>query len=474
MMAFLQNRLIALHVTRFDWMVGLVVVVLVSAIGLTVLSGDRVGVQIDRFEPSGAAATTTRITLTFNDTMNWDTVIERLRFEPPLTGEYRRSARALGFTPAEPLEPGRRYTVTLLAGGESDAGRQVLRDAVFEFQVRLPRVAYLTPADAVPQNIWIAGPNDPPRQVTFSPTSILNFDVSPDGTRIAFAERTLNGTADIKLLDIATGSVSQLTNCPDSDCTTPVWRPDGSLIAYERVDLNSELSGLGVSPTRIWLIDLTTAPPSERPLFSDNQILGYAPQWSADGQRIALFDNNSRSIIVYSLEDESLTLVPSRSGSDLDLSPDGRRLIFPRLIFDDVAGGARSVLQLADLVEGTVVDLIDAEEQVDDVQPVWHPDGQRIAFARRYTEAQASRTRQIYLLDTETGAVEPLVVEDRYFNGFFSWDPQGRQLAIQRFPERTATGELNSAGRPEIWIYDMDETRLTLIAENAYLPRWVP
>ena len=66
--------------------------------------------------------------------------------------------------------------------------------------------------------------------------------------------RTATGTADIKLLDLASGAVTQLTHCQTAMCTSPVWRPDGQMIAYERAENDPQF---GNSPARIWLLDLT-------------------------------------------------------------------------------------------------------------------------------------------------------------------------------------------------------------------------
>ncbi|MAS36891.1 MAG: hypothetical protein CL610_23005 [Anaerolineaceae bacterium] len=467
------------RLSRFDRAVAAVVGTLLIAITLTIVIGDRVGVQIERHEPAtDSAASTATVSFTFDEPMDWDSVIDRLRFEPALEGDFQSVSRTLRFIPAQPLLPGGDYAVTLEAGAMGRSGRQVLEDTGFTFQIHQPRIAYLTPADAVPQNIWIEEPGQPDsaEQVTFSPTSVVNFDISPDGTQLAFSEQSEVGTSNIKLLDLNTGDLRQITACADSTCTGPVWRPDGAMIAYDRIDLNSDIEQLGVSPTRVWLIDLSGATPTERPLFTDNQILGYSPQWSADGRYIAVFDNSSRGIVVYDMQDGTMTLIPTRSGSDIALSPDGTRVVFPRLIIDQAAGSARSILQIADLDTGAVTDLIDPERPIDDAQTAWNPNGRLLAVARRYIEPdeRTTRTRQLYLLNTESGEEQELIFDPRYYHSFFSWDAFGQQLVIQRFPERTETGEINPDGRPEVWTYNLETDTLEMIAQNAYLPRWVP
>ena len=462
--------------TRFDLVVGLVILGLAAAIGVTLLLGDRVGVQIDAVSPTALASSTTSIALTFSEAMQWETVIERLQYAPALDGTYAWNNKTLRFTPAEPLQSGAEYAVTLVAGAESSGSRAVLEDASFSFRVRPSRVAYLMPADAVPANIWLSEPGveDSAEQVTFSPTGILNFDVSPDGTTIAFSERSALGTADIKLLDLQTGSIRQVSNCVDSDCNTPVWRPDGSMIAYHRIDLNSDFTDLGVSPTRVWLIDLTTSPPDNRPLFSDNQILGYSPQWSADSNRVSIYDTRSESIVVYDFTDESIVVVPAKQGgSEVALAPDGQRVVFNQLSYDDT-GSMHSVLKMADFQTNTVADLTDPDQPVDDTQSVWHPDGRYLAVARRYTDDRATRTRQLFLLDTETGTAQPLVYDAHYFSSFFAWHPRGDQLVFYRFPEAVDFDEDTPPPRPEVWTYDMPTETLLRVAQNAYFPTWVP
>jgi Tol biopolymer transport system component len=382
----------------------------------------------------------------------------------------------MSFAPSEALKPGVNYTARLDKGAESDSGRAVLADYQNTFTVRTPRVAYLAPSDSAPQNIWIADPSNPSsaQQVTFSQPGVFDFGVSPDGTQIAFAERNNElGTADIKLLNLTTGAIQPLTNCPDSDCTTPVWRPDGQMIAYQRIDFNSGMN-IGTSPTRIWLIDLTATPPTTRPLFSDTQILSYEPEWSADGSKITVYDNADQGILVYDFTSDTTMLVSTAAGMAGTISPDGKRLVYPKLTVS-AQQGAMTSLQIADLTTGQTSDLTPPSAQVQDEQVAWSPDGKTLAVVRSVTgEGPAGVTYQIYFLNADDGTARPISDNSHYVNGFFSWDPTGQQLALQRFPGFGAAGQINTDDRPSVWTYDLETNTFTEVAKNSFFPRWVP
>lgn len=461
--------------SRFDRIVLGTVLALILAILVVVLLGDHVGVQLLRSGPADVARSTGPITIQFSETMNRPTVEERLRLEPPVEGAFAWNGATVIFRPAEALLPGQEYTVILAAGAESDSGRRVLAEHRYTFTVRRPEVAYLVPADATPQNIWIVDPADPAsaRQVTFSETGVYDFGVSPDGTQIAFAEyRGDTGTIDLKLLDLESGAVTLLVDCPASDCTTPTWSPNGDLIAYERVEVNDPFASAGVGQTRVWLIDLRPDPPTTRPLFSNSQAIGYAPTWSPDGSRVAVFDSSSQGIMIYDLSQDSAAFIPSRHGSVGAFSPDGTRLLFPDVILRE-GQGARTHLQIANLETQRFTDLTDPDEPIDDERGVWRPDGQAIAVARRYLDDRYTQGRQLYLIDADDGSAEPLVVDPAYYHGFFAWDPAGRQLVIQRFPQ-AAPQERAAEIRPEIWVFEVESGGLIKVADNAFHPRWVP
>lgn len=475
-MQTITKQLTARGFSPFDALVWLVCACLIAAIAITVLLGDRVGVRVVRMEPTTAAHSTEPIVVQFGEAMARESVEERLRIEPPISGELIWNASTLIFEPAAPLQPGSDYTVTVAAGAESQNGRLLLDDMRFTFDVRTPRVAYLAPATSFPQNVWIADPLNPDeaRQVTHSPTGLFDFSVSPDGTQIAFSEYDDQATdINIKLLDIASGTVQQITNCQDATCTNPVWRPDGQTIAYHRLDANTSIAGIGPSITRIWLVDVTGTVFNNRPLFDDFQIVGHSPTWSGDGQRIAIYDPTAPGILVRDLNDQSIAMIPSLNGTMGTLSPDGTQLVFPN-IDAGMTSPIRNFLQVADLTSNEVNQLTTLDDAIDDTMAAWHPNGRDLAIARRYVDERFTRGPQIYLLDSETGEAEPLVVDPAYVNGFFSWSPTGDQIVLQRFQTLDAQGNPTQNARTEVWVYNRTTDALVRVAVDAFLPHWVP
>ncbi len=465
-----------LSISPFDRTVWIVIALAIGLIVGTVALGDRVGVTVERVSPLGEARSTSGIGVTFSETMNRDSVTGRFTVTPEIAGDYAWSGSTLTFVPDHALPPGESYTVEIGRGAQSESGRELLSTIQFTFTVRTPRVAYLSPADNVPQNIWAVDPANPDQaaQLTFSPTGIYDYAVSPDGSQIAFSERSTDGTSDIKLIDLDTGALRQLTNCPDSSCTTPVWRPDGQVIAYERVDFNTSLQ-VGRSPTRIWLIDMTTASAPTRPLFEESQLLSYNAQWSADGNRIAVFDSSSVAILVYDFTTGEITAVPSRSGTSGALSPDGTRLIFPDIPPIEEGQNVSQYLRLVDLVSQELSYISMPDDPIEDDQARWSPDGEWLAITRRYTDDRYTRGYQLYLLDPDSPAdVTPLTGDPSYADGVYYWDATGTQIVIQRLRLLDENGQPDNLARPEIWTLDVASGALTQVAVNAYLPRWVP
>ena len=342
------------------------------------------------------------------------------------------------------------------------------------------QVAYLKLGPDRVYNVWIADPENPAaaRQLTFAPDGIFDFDVSPDGNFIIYAEQDFQmGASDLYKLDLRTNRVTPLTNCrtQDADCSAPAIRPDGSLVAYQRVALNRNLPTVGAGSIRIWIADLTTSPPQTYPLVDDDQIVGYGPRWSADGTRLAFYDNRNNGILINEFDappDEAWAFIPSDFGEVGSLAPDGGRMVYPEMLID--GSMTRAFLQVADLDAGVFRPLTDPNEAADDQATAWNPQGRFIAIGRIYRDERFTRGAQVYLVDMETNNIAPLIVDPRYANGFFRWDTSGQRLALQRFQQLDDEGQIYTDGTTEVWTYDMESRRLIQIDTDARNPIWVP
>ncbi len=137
--------------------------------------------------------------------------------------------------------------------------------------------------------------------------------------------------------------------------------------------------------------------------------------------------------------------------------------------------GSSSVNHLIvfDIATGSATQPYEPAAPLDDERAIWSPDGQTLTVGRRYMDDRHTPGRQIYRLSIETADTKPLVVDERYNNGYFEWDPTGQNLVIQRFqvPE---SGMAARDIRPEIWTYDAASGELTLLFSDAFLPQWVP
>lgn len=473
------RRLFSIRFTRLDVTVWSICLGLLAATLLTILVGDRVGITVLSFSPSGIISSTSPVVIRFSQIMNRDSVIQHFQVQPAITGTFSWNGTVMTFTPTVAWQTGLEYTVTLKSGAESESGRQVLNDLQFTFNVRYARIAYLSPADnSAPSNIWIASLMNPSdmQQITFSPTGITSFDVSPTGSQIVFAERNgSTGLSDIKMLDLETDALVQLTNCVDNRCEHPRWSPNGSIIAYERIDFNTDLgnvglpfanTGLASSPSRIWLINLTSEPLTNYLLFADNQKLGYLPVWSAHGNQIAVYDRSIPGVRIYDFVQNQEISLPSLYGVPGFLSPDGTQLILPEVARDET--GMNPHLQIIDLATRQSTSLSTAADRVSEQMAAWRPDGRAIVIARRNL-SNGNGGDQLYLVDAATLQTRPLIMDMNYVNEFFSWDPEGVRIIIQRSPRN----EFETSA-PGIWMYNTGTNQLLLVAANAFNPRWVP
>ncbi len=342
------------------------------------------------------------------------------------------------------------------------------------------RVAYLYPASAALQDVWMADIKDPlaHQRLTNSAYGVYDFAISPDGRWLATAERAGSGTVTLRLQDILAGNSRDLVDCVAlaAHCTSPVFSPDGALLAYQRAESLGDRFGL----SRIWLVDMTSPNYETAPLIADSQVVGHSAVWSADSNTIAFYsaDSTQPGILVYEFvpsgdDGVQLRFLPTTQGTMGALSPDGGRILYPEL----VRRGNQffTHLRIADLRQKEFANFTDPQGAGDDATVQWHPDGQQVALARRYTDGRWTPGHQIYLrrLSDAPDALQPLVYDERYNSSYMRWHAAGDALILQRFPLLDAAGESARGASPEVWVHELESAQTRKIMTDAYLPDWV-
>lgn len=340
-----------------------------------------------------------------------------------------------------------------------------------------PQVAYLYPAFGGVQNVWMTDVEAPDNQhqLTFSEYGVFDYDISDDARWLAFADKDSDSATRIRLLDIPNDHLIELVDCValTAYCTTPVFSPDGTKLAYQRSESINGQYGL----SRIWLVDLTNPEYETHPLLADTHVVGYSSVWSQDNNTLAFYsaDEHESGILVYDFvprgnDDVQLRFIPSAHGSMGTVSPNGQVIIFPEI----VRRGDRfyTHLRIADLLNKDFAVFTDPEGATDDVVAQWSPDGQTVALARQYTDDRWTQGHQLYLRDVSSDNLTPIAYDERYNTSYFRWNSTGTRLVLQRFPLQNTDGTAIVDARPEVWMVDLETGGLTQVLENAFLPQW--
>jgi len=423
--------------------------------------------------------------LTFSGVMDTDSVIEHLVIDPPTAGTYERQDKTLVFTPDQPWMNGATIVVTLTRGAQLDwfVPLAMRKDDTWSFTVGQPRLAYLYPADGSPDIYTFNSLSGESQRLTeFG--GIFDFDIYSTGNLIYFSQRSGRGGSRIYRIDLDGTEGAEpvlIIDCPDAICIQARVSPDGRYLAYERTAL---IGRDDPSYPQVWLLTLTddqTSPKPDQATPKGTRVAGDLPQtmiphWSPGGL-LTYYDSSEQAFIVFDPEQGEVARFPNQTGQIGDWHPSGTSYVAPEIIFVGAESTGEEVsvdplgsshLILFQTNSGLVKDLTNLDT-LEDTAPVFSPQGDQLAFARKYlTIVDWTPGRQLWLIAPDTLQARQLTDEPFYNHYNFAWSPSGDMLAFVRF-NQTELIEL-----PEIWIINLLTGNSTPIIEGGFAPQWIP
>jgi Tol biopolymer transport system component len=275
---------------------------------------------------------------------------------------------------------------------------------------------------------------------------------SPDGTRLLFARLSDAGTYDLWVVPSLGGVPRRLV----LDGAYPAWSPDGRTIAYSADGVLWICDASGEHPRAVTrpeppvahlqpsfshdgrrlvfvrriagpygelaIVDLASS--SVRTITKDGA-LAWSPVWSPDDRFVYFASSRGGTTNVWKIpsaagEPEQVT-AGQGADSDLDLSADGKRLVFStyrtnlnlaQLSLDPASHGRREWLT-SDASRG-------------ELAPRYSPDGRRIAY---FSNRSGAEPEGIWVMDAN-GANPSKIVEDEDVNVFPRWTADGREIVF--------------------------------------------
>ncbi len=252
------------------------------------------------------------------------------------------------------------------------------------------------------------------RQVTRTGTAAypdIDPAVSPDGRRLAYAQRGKGGNSSIYLVPAAGGTPLALSS-DDKQLGHPAWSPDGRRVAYDRIFLHTTLYG-DLAPGDV--IAINAAGTGKTLAVFDRAAADYtriAPTWSPDGRTIVAsqlpFGQGSHASIslvaIDSTNQQGRTLTHDKAHDYLypAYSPDGRLLACIRSVAVRKGDSGGLWVMNADGTGGRQLAPV-----ADRARPAWSPDGTTIAFGNGgnvYTVAAMSGQPALLLREASNPA----------------------------------------------------------------------
>lgn len=252
-------------------------------------------------------------------------------------------------------------------------------------------------------------------QLTDQPGTEFFPSLAPDGKSFVFASMA-NGNFDLFLQRVGGKNATLLTKDSPADEIQPSFSPDGERIAF-RSDRQ---------PAGIYVMEATGE--NLRPVTAG----GFSPSWSPDGKEIVfsearrdlpgLRNTDPAQLWIVNVETGAKQLLTDRDAMQPVWSPNGARIAFWFM----PPGVGRSDIAIIPRTGGEPV--VITKDASTNWNPVWSPDGKYLYFA---SDRSGNMNFWRVAIDEETGQVlsEPeAVVTPSKFSGHLNFSQDGKRL----------------------------------------------
>ncbi len=285
--------------------------------------------------------------------------------------------------------------------------------------------------------------------------TVEEFDISPDGSQIAFAWNA-SGNWQIHTIPVTGGEPQQVTAGPEAK-VFPRWSPDGRFLAYlQDVDGNENFDIYLHVPARKGSAAIN--------LTDDAAHVYREIHWAPDSRRLVCASNRTGNFEV--------TLVEPERGQPEQLtaedgpvttprwSPDSQWIAYAVRLLDREAH--RFALKLVSADGMRLRPLGTFMGAAESASPRWSPDGRHIAFL----SDEHSEYAQLAVMDVESETLRWLT-HDMWGKEAIEWAPGGKRLVYV----------LNQGGEAVCRLLNIStgaELPVIIAAGRTHSPRWTP